>query len=143
MQLWDSTTGRVLAMLDREAPSNAIFPSNIDFSPDGQRLAVASMTNDIYVWDLPELPAAASGTPPYHRARLDVAAGERINALAFSKDGRELHCATGTSIVTWDATDRDDAGIGPDFNRLATSRRDQRRRDQSRLLLGRHAGTHE
>ena len=66
VQLWDITTDRVLARLDREAPSNASNPSIIDFSPDGQRLAVATVTNDIYVWDLPELPAAAAA--PLHIA---------------------------------------------------------------------------
>ena len=67
--------------------------SNIDFSPDGQRLAVASAANEIYVWELPELPLAA-GAAPLHIAAPHLTlqtAGRAIQGLAFSADGRELH----------------------------------------------------
>ena len=117
VQLWDSHTGTTLAILDREAPSDRDFNSNIDFSPDGQRLAVASGANEIYVWEVPKLPLAAGASPLRIAApHLTLqAAGEEIHGLAFSADGRELHSVdAGASIVTWDATAREDTGLGPD-----------------------------
>jgi WD40 repeat protein len=116
VQLWDSGTGTTLAILDRETPGMS-FESAIDFSSDGKRLADVVGYNEICVWEVPELPLAAGANP------LRIAApnltlqtsGKVIQALAFSADGRELNSVdSGTSILTWDATAREETGIGPD-----------------------------
>jgi serine/threonine protein kinase/WD40 repeat protein len=115
-QLWDSATGTTLAILDRENPSDATLPANIDFSPDGRFLAVVSGANEIYVWEIAKL-QLADGSDPLHVAAPHLTlhtAGEGIQAVAFSADGRELHTVAGASLVTWDATAREDLGVGPD-----------------------------
>jgi serine/threonine protein kinase/WD40 repeat protein len=116
-QLWDSSTGKTLAILDREAPSNSALNATIDFSPDSQRLALATMANEIYVWELPELPLASEASPLHIAApHLTLqTAGGAIQAISFSADGRELASVdAGKSIVTWDATAREETGLGPD-----------------------------
>lgn len=40
--------------------------------------------------------------------------GEEIRALRFSNDGQQLYTAGQSSLVTWDATLREDNGFGPD-----------------------------
>ena len=92
VQLWDSYTGTTLAILDREATSASSLNSNIDFSPDGQLLAVASGANEIYVWEVPKLPLAAGASPLRIAApHLTLQRARKFTALAFSADGRELH----------------------------------------------------
>ncbi|MBW8884090.1 MAG: WD40 repeat domain-containing protein, partial [Planctomycetia bacterium] len=116
-QLWDSQSGATLAILDRDAPSLGGLNSTIGFSPDSQRLALAAKGNEIYVWDLAELSLASSATllriaKPHVTLQT---AGEAILALAFSADGREVQSVdTGSSIVSWDATSREETGLGPD-----------------------------
>ena len=122
VQLWDSATGTILAKLDREAPSNAYATSNLAFSADSQLLAVASTTNEIYVWKIPELSLAPGASPLHVTAPyLTLQTGEEVNGVAFTADGRELQCSTATSIITLDATAREDAGLGPDFMDVAFS----------------------
>ena len=103
----------MLAILDREASQN--IDSNIDFSPDGQLLAIVCGGNEIYVWELPKLPADAAAPLHITAPQLTLQAGKQILGLAFSADSRELHSVeSGASIVTWDATAREDAGLGAD-----------------------------
>ena len=51
---WRSSTGKLPA---------PIIDSTIDFSPDSQLLAVVSVENEIYVWEVAKLPLAAGATP--------------------------------------------------------------------------------
>ncbi len=117
VQLWDSGTGTPLAILDLEATSSVHGESNVNFSSDGKQLAVVVGFNEINVWEVPELPLAAGARPLRIAApRLTLQnPGSAIQALGFSPDGRELRSVdAGTSIVTWDATARDETGSGPD-----------------------------
>ncbi len=123
MQLWDNGTGTNLAIFDPEDTAGVRFQSNINFSSDGKRLAIVGSTNEIYVWEVPELPLAAGASPLRIAAphlTLQTSGSSAIKSLAFSADGRELRSVdAGTSIVTWnttarDATARDENGLGPD-----------------------------
>lgn len=122
-QLWDANTGVTLATLKRNALHYTYDP-NVVFSPDGQLLAAVSGDNEIHVWEVPRIPLAA-GAPPLHIAvpqlvlrvtnarPLETGNLGRPRALAFSADGRRLHSVAGSTITTWDATARDNAGPGP------------------------------
>jgi WD40 repeat protein len=115
-QLWDSDTGKPLAILDRENPSNGARPGTIDFSPDGRLLAIGSGANEIYIWKMPNLPPP-DGSDPLHIAVPDLTlhtTDDDLHAVAFSADGRQLHSVAGKSLVTWDATLREDVGVGPE-----------------------------
>lgn len=114
LQLWDSDTGATLATLDREEAS-LIRESRIAFTPDSKRLAVATLSNEIYLWDLPELPFGANAAPlQLESPALTLHASDQaIAAIAFSADGRQLHTASEGSLVTWDVTARDTNYRGP------------------------------
>jgi serine/threonine protein kinase/WD40 repeat protein len=115
VQLWDSDTGTPLAILDRESES-MILDATIDFSPDGQLLAVVSAANEIYVWEVPQLPLAA-GASHLRIAAPNLTlktAGEEVRGLSFGADSKSLYSVAGTSIVSWDATVREGTTFGPE-----------------------------
>jgi eukaryotic-like serine/threonine-protein kinase len=83
VRFWDAKTGALIATL--QAPSTA---HRLVFRPDGARLALATTTGSILIWD------TASGkkllrTPPD---------GQMIPSLAFSPDGQMIASAS------WDQT---------------------------------------
>lgn len=113
VELWDADTGSTLAILDQT--TTRAINSNIAFSPDGQLLAVACDANEIDVWEVPQRPLAAGESTLHLTApRRTLLSDRYIFGLAFSADGRELHALRTGSIVTWDATAREDVGIGPE-----------------------------
>ena len=124
-QLWDSGTGTTLAILEQERDILLRSQTKVNFSSDGKRLAVVVMGTEIYVWEVPELPRAAGASPLRIAAphlTLQTSGSSAIQALAFSADGRELRSVdAGTSIVTWDATAREETGLGPDSNVFAAA----------------------
>lgn len=114
LQLWDSRTGQTLAILEREYES-PIHRNSIDFSPDGRHMAALSASNEIYLWELPELSTAAQEGPTrIAMPNLTLRTNEEIRAIRFSPDGQELYSAGRTSLVTWDTTLREVRGIGPE-----------------------------
>ena len=109
--------GNYVGILDRDVPST-MHSATIAFSPDGKRLAVASQTNELPVWELPDLRATGEGGPR-RIANPDLTfrpsgAYREISTLAFSPDGQELRCLAGRSIEMFDVTAREDAGLGPE-----------------------------
>lgn len=78
VKLWDVETGTLL--LDIAAPS---LVSDVEFSPDGQRVAAATGEGSIHLWDV------ATGTLA---TELQGATGRVMN-IAFSPDGTRLASA--------------------------------------------------
>jgi serine/threonine protein kinase/WD40 repeat protein len=116
LQLWDSQSGATLAVLDRDTAS-FISPDTLALSADGQRLATSSVANEVYVWKLPQL-SLADQTEPLRLAKPDLVLPtvQEIYTLAFSADGYQLMgLDAGTSLTTWDVTEVENNGLGPDL----------------------------
>lgn len=91
ISLWDTTTGALAAELT-EHTNNIIDQA---YSPDGTRIATASVDQTVRVWD------AASGRL-LHTLR---GHSSRVNAVAFSPDGRRLvSAADDRSLRLWAVT---------------------------------------
>jgi WD40 repeat protein len=95
IEFYDTTTGK----RRRELPSQSA-PVRVTFSPDGNELAVGEVTGLVTLWRLPRpvlsarqpaaLGAPAQPPPEQPRARNLKGHQGRIEALAFSADGRKL-----------------------------------------------------
>jgi WD40 repeat protein len=90
-RVWDTATGReALALEGGRAPE----PSGMTFSPDGKRLALATLGGTLTVWN------TADGRPCYP----PLQASTNFGCPAFSPDGRRLAVAGRDGFVRlWDA----------------------------------------
>jgi predicted NACHT family NTPase len=89
VQLWDSQAGTLLAILK----GHSSWVWSVAFSPDGQRLASASMDNTVRLWDI------QTGT---HLFTLDGHSDD-VKSVAFSPDGQWLASASDDRTVRlWD-----------------------------------------
>jgi tetratricopeptide (TPR) repeat protein len=89
VRIWDATTGKKLLNL----PGHKKGISNVSFSPNGQRLASASLDQTVRIWD------AATGK------ELLTLKGHTgfVREVSFSPDGQRLaSCGDGT-VRVWDA----------------------------------------
>lgn len=113
VQLWDSSTGTTLAILDGEASSP--FMGIPAFSFDGQLLAAFSLNEKICVWEVSQLPLAV-GSGPLQIAAPHLALQTTCNeiyGLAFRANNHELQSVDrGSSITSWNAASRGDTGPG-------------------------------
>ena len=116
VQLWDGDTGSTLAVLDRDVPAR-ISPGTLAFSPDGMRLALPSLANEIYVWQLPQLDAAEREQPlRIEKPDLVLPIAQEIVSLMFGDESRELTGVdAGNSITTWNVTLDESIDLGPDL----------------------------
>jgi WD40 repeat protein len=92
--LWDACDGRRLAVLKMSGPQGGVQVSGTVFSPDGRRLATASIDSKARIWDV------ATG-----RERVVLRGhGGSVNSIAFAPDGRRVVTASddGTARL-WDA----------------------------------------
>ena len=120
-KLWDAMTGDVL--ID-EIPGPVIGVFSVAFSPDGERIALAS-SGPVDFWDLTS------------RKRIRTLEGHtnRVVAVAFSRDGRYLvsggsdqtvrlwDCATGALVRTYGGHDAVVVGVSffPDSQRFVSA----------------------
>ena len=98
VKIWEAATGRELQTLRGHA--NGVI--RVEFSPDGQRLASASLDGTAKIWE------TATG-----QCLLTIQEDfARVNCLAFSSDGRRIISGSsspnpsrsGTELKLWDAT---------------------------------------
>ena len=87
VRLWDLPSGRELAGLRGHRQT----VTSIDFLHGGDRLASASLDGTLRIWDLPDHGPAAGNTE--HRPTVFSTPGDRLHALAVSRDGRLLAAA--------------------------------------------------
>jgi WD40 repeat protein len=102
---------------------------SVAFSPDGKRLASASLDRTVVLWDL----ASRKPTAP-----LEGFAG-KVHCVAFSPDGKRLASANeDKAVIVWDVESRErlatlaghreavvDVAFSPDGKRLASASEDQ------------------
>jgi WD40 repeat protein len=117
VDLYDTTTGKVLRYLRSQSA-----PARVTFSPDGDRLAVGEITGLITLWRLPR-PLLSADRPAVAREPGQTAAGEplprhlkghlgRIEALAFSADGRKLiSIGHDNTARCWDVGDQEETRV--------------------------------
>ncbi len=89
--LWDASTGREIATLNKGRPDKI---SNVSFSPDSQRVAAASSDSTVKVWDAET------------REEQLTLRGHKLPVLAvtFEQNGRHLATASRDGTVKlWDA----------------------------------------
>jgi len=95
IRLWDvrsrTRLDPPLAVRDREG--RAVFPVDLAFSPDGDRLSAATETGTILLWDVRTRSRIGAGM---------AREGESPTNLAFSPDGSTLAAAAEDTIVLWD-----------------------------------------
>ena len=93
VRLWDLPSGRELAGLQGHRQT----VTSIGFLHGGDRLASASLDGTMRIWDLPgDGPAAGK---PEHRPTVFSTPGDRLHALAVSRDGRLLAVAGSTGKI--------------------------------------------
>jgi WD40 repeat protein len=94
VNLWDAATGDLAYRLALSDPSAIVW--DVDFSPDGQTLAAAGLTDSkIRLWDLAT--RARLGQP------VKFAPGGGAYSVAFSPDGKTLAASgEGAEITLWD-----------------------------------------
>jgi WD40 repeat protein len=85
-RVWDLTTGSLVLSLAHDAAVQSAA-----FSPDDSQIATGSIDGTIRIWDL-------RGA---RRAELRDPSPERIDSLAWSRDGRRLLAAGGSSVRVW------------------------------------------
>lgn len=98
VKIWDAATGRELRTL--KGHTNGVI--HVEFSPDGQRLASASLDATAKIWDMTTGQCLLTIQEDF----------ERVNCLAFSNDGRRIITGSsslmpstlGTELKLWDAT---------------------------------------
>jgi WD40 repeat protein len=108
VRIWDVDSLQELLTLR----GHAQLVNRISFSPDGQRVATASIDRTVKIWD------ALIG-----QEMLTLKDGENVNAVYFSRDGRRLFTASTVSpntpappvgwenrsrysVKVWDATEQ-------------------------------------
>jgi WD40 repeat protein/serine/threonine protein kinase len=97
VKIWDAATGRELRTL--KGHTNGVI--HVEFSPDGQRLASASLDATAKIWDMTTGQCLLTFQEDF----------ERVNCLAFSCDGRRIITGSsslvpstlGTELKIWDA----------------------------------------
>ena len=90
VSIWDWRSGRRIADL-----KHGSFVYDVDFTPDGKRLATACQDNSIRLWDAERWDQVA------------VLRGHRdyVHAVAFAPDGMQLASASGDhTIRIWDTS---------------------------------------
>jgi WD40 repeat protein len=116
VDLYDTTTGKSQRVLRAQS-----VPVRVTFSPDGKQLAVGERTGLVTLWHLgPVLSADQSTTA---RESVPTAAGQsrprnlkghqdRIEALAFTADGRKLISISHDNTARcWDVDDREESRV--------------------------------
>ncbi|MBX3745794.1 MAG: protein kinase [Verrucomicrobiae bacterium] len=99
--VFDVETGR--AVLDPLAYEGSVVGT--EFSPDGRRLAAATVSGQVLLWDLPEIPRSAEGTRLLRAVRRHQTGRHEgvIWMLQFSHDGTRLLTASNDrSARLWD-----------------------------------------
>lgn len=111
LRLWDPNTGKIEMRLGLQSSSYRPLPV---FSPDGQTIATAG-GNDytVRLWDpqTGQLKDTRKGDPKYVKMirvsddvpKLVDYATKRVDAIAFSPDGRILAVSSDNEIVFWDS----------------------------------------
>jgi WD40 repeat protein len=111
---------------------SAVAPTDLEFSPDGARLAACGEFNDgggrVQVWDISAVP---SGSTPQSLVDLTHHAG--FHTIFFSPDGLRLVTSSGDGVRLWDMQTRTqigadllgdaspaDAAFSPDGTQLVT-----------------------
>ena len=99
VKLFSADTGAAICTLE---PPESNFPVQaLAISPDHLRLAAATGSKDVCIWDLSGIDLTAGAAPAWtHRLE-----GLDANALAFSPDGRTLACAASykPKLTFWSA----------------------------------------
>jgi len=99
VQLWDVATGQVTQNL--EGHSGQVY--SVAFSPDGQTLASASQDGAVHLWDIEACRIRQTLKSCSSFKSLRFLAGDPVNGIAFSPDGRTLASAPGGgTLQLWD-----------------------------------------
>jgi serine/threonine protein kinase/WD40 repeat protein len=97
VRLWDAKSHEPLALLPRPAP-----PVWVDFSPDGQLIAVGEQQNALLLWDVSAQRRALAGSFKLKPASAPAKAPPRASALALSADGATLAAGASGRIALLD-----------------------------------------
>ena len=109
VQLWDARTGKLISELDRRATKGAGDPlrpefiatgvAMVDFSPDGQTVAVSGSEGIVSLWDV----ATGAQIGSLDSGFVRPAGSSLLTATDFSRDGKHLLTTMGNGRgVVWD-----------------------------------------
>jgi WD40 repeat protein len=106
VRVWEVASGKRI----HEFATEAGPVQTIAFSPDNRRLAVASHSRDIKLYNLNDQNGLTTGTEP----QIVRVAGARVTAIAFTPDARQLVVATSDGAATLHdvVTDREPRVVG-------------------------------